>query len=147
MPDKQNYITLNLSVPALERLMSECPELVVKLSQGVMEEYSRRQVKAFAQGALNEMVKKAMAAEIGTLNGCTLKLNPQFEAALKGVVSTQIATLKTDLLVEAATKAASVSAELSAKVEQLVTREVGAQTVATLRGQEAAKLQAEMNTV
>jgi hypothetical protein len=134
MPDKQNYITLNLSVPAIERLMQECAELMVKLSQGVMEEFARRQVKAFADKAMKGIVQKVIADEMGVLGGtayaATIKLTPQFEAALKSVVSTQIAALKTELFVDAAARAAGVNTELASmigpKVESAVNIQVAA---------------------
>ena len=151
MSDKQNYITLSLSVPALERLMKECPELVLKLSQGVMEEYARRQVKAFGDAALKSIVQKVIAAELGTMTttGCTqvLKLNPQFEAALKAVVGTQIAALKTELLVDAATRAAGVGTELSGVIGPKVESAVNAQVAAYIKSQVAAKLKALMDSV
>ena len=151
MPDKTNYITLSLSVPALERLMSECPELVVKLSQGVMEEYARRQVKAFGDVALKSIVQKVIAAELGTVTttGCTqvLKLNSQFEAALKGVVSTQIAALKTELLVEAAARATAVSAELQETIGTKVDHAVNLAVLTYIKTQVAARIKALMDSM
>jgi L-cystine uptake protein TcyP (sodium:dicarboxylate symporter family) len=148
--DKQNYITLNLSVPALERLMSECPELVLKLSQGVMEEYARRQVKAFADAALKETVQKVITSEMGTITTGytpTLKLNPKFEAALLGVVTTRVAELKTEVLVEAATRAAAVSNEMKDTVGAKVEASVTAQVAQYIRNTVAAKLKALMDSV
>jgi phage tail sheath gpL-like len=150
MPDKQNYITLQLSVPALERLMQECPELVLKLSQGVMEEFARRQVRAFADSAFKDIVKKVIESELGTMTSsynAPLKLNPQFEAALKGVVSTQIAALKTELLVDAAGKAAAVSIDLRTKIEAFVNREVTAQVAQYIRTQVTTRLKTLMESV
>ena len=150
MADKQNYITLNLSVPALERLMSECPELVLKLSQGVMEEYARRQVKAFADAALKETVQKVITSEMGTITTGytpTLKLNPKFEAALLGVVTTRVAELKTEVLVEAATRAAAVSNEMKDTVGAKVEASVTAQVAQYIRNTVAAKLKALMDSV
>ena len=149
MPDKQNYIPLSLSVPALERLMQECPELVLKLSQGVMEEFARRQVRAFADTALKSIVQKVIDAEMGTLSpsGAVLKLNPKFEAALLGVVTTRVAELKTNILVEAATRAAVVSTELQETIGAKVDHAVTSQVMNQIKTQVASRIKALMDSV
>jgi L-cystine uptake protein TcyP (sodium:dicarboxylate symporter family) len=77
----------------------------------------------------------------------TLKLNPKFEAALLGVVTTRVAELKTEVLVEAATRAAAVSNEMKDTVGAKVEASVTAQVAQYIRNTVAAKLKALMDSV
>lgn len=146
---QQNYLTLQLSVPALERLMQDAPDVVLKLQQGVVEEFSRRRVRAFTQKAIDEMVSKAIASEIGSIGGWPVKvtLKPEFKAAVDAVVNQYISSERLALLTDAAGQAQLAVAGMAAQVEVAVKRAVEAQTATYIKTEVANRLKAVLASV
>lgn len=98
-PKSQNYLTVQLNVPALEHLMQEGgDEFVLKLRQTVMEEFCRRRIKALCsetfQKATEAFVNEELAKQVGVIkkdwNSIKVTLNKEFEDGLRQAAKTAV---------------------------------------------------------
>ena len=76
-PQGQNYMTLQLSLPAFERLLEVGGnDIIVKISNAVITESVQRRVRALIERGITAQVDTAIAGTVGTIdyrNTVTLK--------------------------------------------------------------------------
>jgi hypothetical protein len=68
-PMKQNLVTLQLTVPALEKLFEGDPEVIVGIRQAAIAEFGRRKMGDLLTKAAKADIDHAIAQQVGSIGG------------------------------------------------------------------------------
>jgi hypothetical protein len=131
-----NLVTLQLTVPALEKLFEGDPTIALTMRQAAITEFARRKMGDIIPKALKAEIDAAIAKEIGTINysGYTPKITLQ-ETILQEIRSEGRKTMDahqktiTTLIQEAAQTAideqiALIQSRITREIERRITSEI-----------------------
>ncbi len=148
----RNIVTLQLTVPALEKIFEGNPEFVISIRQAAIAEFARRKIGDIMEKSLKADVEAAVAKQVGTVTnpgGYNQKITLQ-KPILEAIQGEALKTL--DAHKKAIDKMIQEMADRTIQtqikeIDQMVKREVERRVTAEISTRVTAEVKAKMNEV
>ena len=140
----RNLVTIQLTVPALEKLFDGAdPSFILSMRQSAMEEFARRRIKALLTQSVELDIADAIAKEVGSVGkGYPVRatLKPAVQEAVKEAVNRGMKPAREEFaaLVDSAVKAEID--DLRKVLEDRISRQMAAAIKAEIQAAVASKL-------
>ena len=149
-----NIVTLQLSVPALERLFEGDPEFLLSLRQAVVAEFVRRNVKGLLDKALEVECARVANETIGKWENFPsphVTLKKEYEASVKSLAVREVDAARKQLISYAeqcaATEVKGIEATIEATIEERVQRAINSAVSNGIREKVQTKIKAILAVV
>jgi len=149
-----NIVTLQLSVPALERLFEGDPEFLLSLRQAVVAEFVRRNVKGLLDKALEVECARVANETIGkweSYPSSRVALKKEYESSVKSVAVGVVEEARKQLIAYAeqcaVTGVKGIEADIEATIEERVRRAITSVVTNRIREEVQTKVKAILAVV
>jgi len=153
MSQGTNIITLQLTVPALERLFADDPEIIMVLRKGVIAEFARKKIGLVLDAAAQAQIAHEVTKQVGEIKGYPAKitLEKKLLEELQSQTSLTISAKRAEMLAlakEAAEAAVEqIRIDLPGLISAEVKRRVSAEIVKSVTFQVQQKMDAAVKAL
>jgi hypothetical protein len=147
---ERNYMTLQLTLPALEKLMADTgPEFVLQLKQAVIEEFARRRIKALQDDDTQALVTAEVTKQIGVVKRTwpqvSVELRPEFRSIIQEEVTKAVAEQKAKFMLSIRETVNQEFERFKDQISGLVESSIRRETKSVIDTEVKARLQAALS--